>query len=142
MRRFAFIALLVAGSFAIAGCSSGSSSDLTKNPWQWTGSTTKVPASQTAVPDPTKYTLTFQSGGKVNIIADCNTIAGTYTQNGSSLTINTSGPSSLVACGPDSLDSIFLAELATVASYKTGSNPDLTLTFAADAGTMQFKAGS
>ena len=141
MLRLRLGAVVIAGSLALAACSGGATSDLQKNPWQWSAATSTVPASQTVVPKPELYTLTFASDGSVSIKADCNTIKGTYTVNGSALTINSAGPSTRVACGPDSLDSVFLAGLAQVASYKTGSSPALTLQFAKDAGTMQFNAG-
>ena len=36
---------------------------LTGKTWQWTASTTKVPASQSVVPDPENYTIEFKSDG-------------------------------------------------------------------------------
>jgi heat shock protein HslJ len=128
--------LLVLVTASLGACSGGGSNDLQKNPWQWVGSTTTVPASQTTVPDPSNYTLTFKNGGAVSIKADCNVITGTYTQNGTSLTINTAGASTLAICPPGSLDKVFLAQLGLVASYETISN-GIRLNFANNAGSMQ-----
>jgi heat shock protein HslJ len=141
MSRLAVVAMLVAIVTTIGGCT-GSVNDLQKNAWHWTGSITRTPAHQAVVPDPTRYTLTFLPANVVKIKADCNTIQGTYSLNGSSLTINASGPSTLVACGPDSLDQNFLRELHLVTSYETGTEPALKLTWERATGEMQFRAGS
>ncbi len=100
------VALTVA--FAAAACSSSSSSpsaagSTLEGTWQWTASTEAVPASQSVVPDPENYTITFASDGTYTGKADCNQIAGTYTVDGSNLTI-APGPSTLAFCGEASLD--------------------------------------
>src|SRR4051794_139945 len=133
--------LVLAMVISVGGCT-GNVNELQKNPWHWTGSITRKPAAQTSVTDPARYSLTFLPAGMVRIVADCNTIQGTYTVNGNSLTINTSGPSTLVACGPESLDQNFLRELHLVTSYATGTEPALKLTWERATGEMQFAAGA
>ena len=128
------IAILVFGALLV-GCSS-SNSDLMGKTWQWTASTTKTPASQSVVPDPRNYTIEFKSGGKFDAKADCNQVSGTWTSSGSSLTI-VPGPSTMAACGPTSLGSIYVAGLGLTKSYAIQSS-NLVLTTADDA-TMTFK---
>ena len=41
-----------------------------------------APAHQSAVPDPSSYTITFADDGTFNAKADCNTVNGTYTTDG------------------------------------------------------------
>jgi heat shock protein HslJ len=83
--------------------------------WQWEG-TRGDDGSSVAVADPTRYTIQFQAGGTLAIRADCNNVLGSYTASASQLTIEL-GPSTLVACPPDSQADQFLAALAQVSSY-------------------------
>jgi len=129
------LALLAVALLAAACGSSGPA--LTGRAWQWTASTTKVPASQSVVPDPQDYTITFATDGSFQAKADCNTVSGSYTTTSSGGMTITPGPSTLVACGPDSLSDIYVAGLGKAASYAI-SNAELTITLA-DAGTMTFK---
>jgi heat shock protein HslJ len=105
--------------------------------WQWTASTEAVPANQSVVPDPENYTITFDADGTAAIKADCNNVTATYTTDGSSMTIKL-GASTLAMCAEGSLDAIYTAGLAKVATYAVVGD-ELTLTFADDAGTMTFK---
>jgi heat shock protein HslJ len=94
--------------------------------WQWQST---QPASGAAIvaSDPTRYTITFQPDGAVQLKADCNQVGGTYTTSGSSLTIML-GPSTLVACPPDSQADQFLDGINQVTSYTvTGGNLELGL---------------
>jgi heat shock protein HslJ len=86
--------------------------------WQWEGTRAGDGAS-VSVADPTRYTVQFQAGGMLAIRADCNNVLGTYTVTGSQLTIEL-GPSTLVACPPDSQADQFLAGLSQVTSYNFG----------------------
>jgi len=134
------IALTVA--FLAAACqSSGASPSAApagvEGTWQWTASTEAVPASQSVVPDPENYTITFNADGSAAIKADCNNVTATYTTDGSSMTIKL-GASTMAMCAEGSLDTIYTAGLAKVATYAVAGD-ELTLTFADDAGTMTFK---
>ena len=139
MRLFSGILTLAIGGLVLAACSSSSGSALTGKTWQWTGSTTTVPASQAAVPDPENYTLTFNTDGTFSGKADCNQVSGGYTTSGSDLTL-TLGPTTMMACPEGSLDGLFLEGLGKAASF-TISGSDLTITDS-DEGTMQFVAAS
>ena len=139
MRLFIGILTLASGGLLLAACSSSSGSALTGKTWQWTGSTTTVPASQSVVPDPENYTLTFNADGTFSGKADCNQVSGGYTTSGSDLTI-TLGPTTMMACPEGSLDGLFLEGVGKAASF-TISGSDLTITDS-DEGTMQFVAAS
>ena len=139
MRLFIGIVALVVSAMLVGACQSSGGSGLTGKTWQWTGSTTKVPASQSVVPDPENYTITFNTDGTFAAKADCNQVSGGYTTSGSDLTI-TPGPTTLMACPEGSMDSLFLDGLGKAASY-TISGTDLTITDS-DEGTMQFGAAS
>ena len=100
MRLFIGTLTLVVGGLLLAACSPSSGSALTGTTWQWTASTTTVPASQSVVPDPENYTITFNTDGTFEAKVDCNQASGDYTTNGSELTI-TPGPSTLATpCRP------------------------------------------
>ena len=139
MRLFIGILTLAIGGLLLAACSSSSGSALTGKTWQWTASTTTVPASQSVVPDPENYTLTFNTDGTFSGKADCNQVSGEYTTSGSDLTL-TLGPTTMMACPEGSLDGLFLEGLGKASSY-TISGSDLTITDA-DEGSMQFVAAS
>jgi len=51
MRKFVVLVVLAVSALTLLGACS-SSAGLTGKVWQWTASTTKVPASQSVVPDP------------------------------------------------------------------------------------------
>ncbi len=129
------LALGLVATLLLGGCSGSSS--LTSGTWQWTASTTTVPASQSVVPDPQNYTIAFKSDGTAAIKADCNNVAATYTTSGSNLTI-TMGPSTLAACPDTSLAPLYVAALPMVATYAITSG-QLVMTLASNAGTMTFK---
>jgi heat shock protein HslJ len=139
MRLFIGILTLAIGGLLLAACSSSSGSALTGKTWQWTASTTTVPASQSVVPDPENYTITFNEDGTWSGKADCNQVSGGYSTTGSNLTM-TLGPTTLMACPEGSLDGLFLEGLGKAATYSI-SGSDLTITDSDD-GTMQFVAAS
>ena len=140
MKRTLSLSLLVLLALALTGCASASSSGLTGVAWEWASMETTVPASQSVVPDPENYTITFTTDGNVEIKADCNQVGGTYVASGSDLTI-TLGPSTMAYCGDASSDTIFLASLGQVSSYSI-ENDELTLGFPHDGGgQMHFNNG-
>jgi len=85
MRLFIGILALVVSAMLAGACQSSGGSGLTGKTWQWTGSTTKVPASQSVVPDPENYTITFNTDGTFQAKVDCNQAAGDYTTVSSSM---------------------------------------------------------
>lgn len=102
--------------------------------WQWQGTTT--PKEEIKVADPSRYTITFNADGSANIKNDCNNILATYKIDGSSLQLEL-GPTTLMACPPDTQDAMFSQQLSAVRiySFKDGV---LLLDLFADAGTMKF----
>jgi heat shock protein HslJ len=112
---------------------------LTGTTWQWTDTMTASTA--TAVADPTRYAITFNDDGTVNITADCNSVLGTYTTaEDGSLTI-VLGPSTLVGCPEDSQATPFLAGLALVSNYSFDGDA-LMLAQAGGAETFRFAAAA
>jgi heat shock protein HslJ len=105
--------------------------------WQWAQMTETEPASQSVVPDPENYVLTLNADGSANLKADCNQVQWTYTLEGTSLTFNTLGPSTLAFCGDDSLDQMFLSKLGLggTVSLEDGR---LVLELNENAGSMVF----
>jgi len=135
MRRWVVVAGVVVAILVLAACSSGSS--LTGKTWQWISWTTVTPQAQSEVPDPSSYTIEFRSDGTFQAKPDCNTVAGTYTSSASGgLKINPD-PSTLAACGADSMSEIFVEKLGLAISY-TFFRSEMTINLQ-DLGTMQFK---
>lgn len=110
--------------------------DLTGQTWQWLSMTD--PEGETSIDDPTRYTILFNADDTANIKADCNNVIATYTVDEGSISI-TLGPSTLVACPPDSLDQQFLSSLENAVIYFFEEG-DLFLDLFADGGTMRFTA--
>ncbi len=88
---------------------------ITANPWIWTTSIT--PAEVVTVETPASYTVTFKDDGTVDIKADCNDATGTYTLNGSKVTIEIGAATlaALRACPGDSRSEQFLQLLGDAA---------------------------
>lgn len=110
--------------------------ELTGQVWQWVSLTT--PLDETAVANPTSYTITFNEDGSANVKADCNVVVASYTRDGSAISI-TPGITTAAACPEDSLSDQFVANLSAVAVYFF-LNGDLYLDLFASSGTMRFVA--
>lgn len=106
--------------------------------WQWIGLIEPPSAPPTPIPNPQDYTLKFNTDGTVNIKADCNSLIGTYTVEGSALRI-TLGPTTGAFCGEASLDQKFLQSLQQVDHYSSGGN-QIYLDFGGGAGRLQLVA--
>ena len=111
--------------------------ELTANPWQWTALTETTPASQSVVPDPQNYTITFAADNTVAIQADCNQVAGTYTLDGGALTIQL-GPATMAFCGEQSMDQFYLGFISQVSGAVISEAGNLHLLLADNAGAMEF----
>jgi hypothetical protein len=76
----------------------------------------------------------------VDIKADCNNAKGTYTTDGSKISIVV-GPMTLAACPPGSRSDEFIKHLgfAAISFFQDG---DLFIDLMADGGTMQFSPGT
>lgn len=125
-----FICTLVTATLLVSGCTETvddpgdvnneemetetiSINDVADIKWQWSGLIETEPASQSVVPDSENYTLVFNSDGTYSIKADCNVGSGSYTLEGSDLTLSP-GPMTLAYCGSDSLDTQYLSLLNNV----------------------------
>jgi heat shock protein HslJ len=119
MKRIIFILVMGAGLLLLTACgttdsASQSSDSITGVLWQWQSVTNQDTNETTTVPNPENYTIEFNEDGTFTGTADCNSIAGTYSQeNGFSITL---GPSTLAFCGEASLDTIYLDLLNNVAA--------------------------
>lgn len=104
--------------------------------WQWVSFTN--PMEQYEIEDPAGYVLTFNQDGTVSIQADCNNAVGSYTLDGSSITIEV-GPMTLAACPPESKSEDFIQYLGFAAIYFF-QDGDLFIDLFADGGTLRFSA--
>ena len=86
--------------------------------------------------DPTRYSITFNPDGSYNGIADCNTIAGSYTVVDETLTI-LPGISTLMACPEESQADLFLKSLGKTSGYLLQEN-SLILQLRLNSGNMVF----
>lgn len=103
--------------------------------WQWT-ETQYGDGSVVAAADPTRYTLTFQPDGSLQAQVDCNRGMGSYTVDGSSLTL---GPlaTTRMACPEGSQADVFLKDLEAVATF-VFDGPNLVLNMKFDSGNIVF----
>ncbi len=108
--------------------------DLGDTTWSWIAFTN--PNEAITVEMPENYTLTFNDDGTVNIKADCNNAVGTYTLDGSSITIEV-GPMTMAACPPESRSDDFIQYLGFAAIYFFEEG-NLLIDLMADGGTMAF----
>lgn len=114
--------------------------EITGIQWQWAQLTETEPASQSVVPDPENYVLVLNADGSASIKADCNQVAWTYTLEGTSLTFNTLGPSTLAFCGEESSDQQYLGLLGKGGTVSL-ENDRLVLELNDNAGQMVFDNG-
>ncbi|MGI5990934.1 MAG: META domain-containing protein [Methanosarcina sp.] len=104
--------------------------------WQWSGFQQSFNSeNKTLVPDPENYTLAFFRDGTYYIKADCNSGSGNYNLEEDSLTLDPP-VMTLVACGPQSMDSKYLSLLTDVKSAAL-ENEQLIL-YSGDTGQKMF----
>jgi heat shock protein HslJ len=89
------------------------------------------------VDDPDRYTLTLKPDGTYHVEADCNLSSGSYTLAEGSLLL-AAGPTTLAACGPESLSDRYLTLLGHVRTYLL-EGEQLYLDLWADGGQMVFQ---
>lgn len=126
MRPRMTLTIMVGTLLLMAGCGGGSSggssgsgssdSQIVGVLWQWTGGQAAHPPSLHAVPDPASYLLRLAPDGSFEAQADCNQVHGTYVVSGQELTL-TPGATTMVACGPNSLDQTYVHQLGMVKSW-------------------------
>jgi heat shock protein HslJ len=131
--------LLVAGRLVPAAWAD-SHGEIVGIQWQWAELTETEPASQSVVPDPENYVMVLNADGTASLKADCNQVQWTYTLEGTSLTFNTLGPSTLAYCGDDSLDQLFLSKLGMGGTVSV-EDGRLAIELNENAGRMVFNDG-
>jgi len=110
---------------------------LISQPWQWVSFTNPVEAFE--IDNPENYVLTFDEDGSVSIQADCNNAIGSYTVDGSSISIEI-GPVTMAACPPGSRSDEFLKNLSFAVIYFFDDG-HLFIDMFADGGTFEFAPG-
>ena len=112
---------------------------ITNTIWQWESVTDQPTGETTTVTDPENYTLIFRDDGTFSGQADCNNISGTYTNEGGF--ILTLGPSTMAACGEDSLDQQYLDLLNSVVAGGPDGAGGFALEWAGGEKRMEFSDG-
>ena len=129
------ISILIILAFALASC--GGNNEIVGPTWQWEAFQDTAEVNDLTVPDPENYTLTLNDDGTASIQADCNLVTWTYELDGSQLTFDTTGPSTLAMCAENSLDTQYLERLGATATYVM-EDGKLFLNLWADAGNLVF----
>jgi heat shock protein HslJ len=138
MRNLLAAGLLIATVAGLAGCASEEGGDITGTTWRLVSITTQSPSFSAIVPAEAmvNYTIEFNDDGTFSAKADCNQVAGDYTAQDSGVLTITPGPSTMAACGEESLGDEYVAALAQAGSYTIAEN-QLTITLLDD-GTLTF----
>ena len=108
---------------------------LTQNVWLWQR-TTYADGTTIVCSAPGNYSLAFLDTGMYSVQADCNQGSGTYTVDGSQLTLQP-GPMTRAACPPGSQDTVFLRDLGRIATH-VFDGENLVLNLQMDSGNMIF----
>lgn len=107
--------------------------------WQW--QQTLMNNDDQFTPDnPASYTLQFNTDGTFTAQADCNQVSGSYTLDGSQLTI-APGPSTMAACPEGSLGDQFVKNLGEANRFLFDGD-DLIISLMFDSGSMRFSPQS
>lgn len=139
--RMLAILKVIALAAALVACGGGAeeAQSIVGPTWQWDAFEDTAGVNDISVPNPENYTLTLNDDGTASIKADCNQVSWTYELDGSSLTFNTLGPSTLAFCGEESLDTQYLQRLGETATYVL-SGDQLFLNLKFDSGNMEFSS--
>jgi hypothetical protein len=135
-------AVVAVGAMLVFGVVPGRD-ELMAGTWRWTATTVGDAAEPSIVPDPARYTVTFETGRRFAATADCNEVSGSWRRQPPGrpgplfVLLLTPDPTPLAACGPDSLSQAFLDDLTASASYVVADGI-LTITLA-DGATMTFR---
>ncbi len=113
--------------------------ELTAQPWAWVRYLDQS-SGPSDIDDPQNYEVAFLADGSLQVRADCNNAAGSYTAEADNLTI-TLGPTTLAICAPESRSEQFLTLLGSAAKYQI-SGGQLQIDLFADAGTLFFAPAS
>ncbi|MCO6450613.1 MAG: META domain-containing protein [Caldilineales bacterium] len=118
--------------------SAGAPAELIANPWEWLGTTFNNDKNM-VVKFPARYVANFLPDGKLSLLVDCNTGEGTYSVDGSSISIEAT-TLTRKACPRGSKGPDFIQQLNDAASYAF-QDGQLVINMKADAGNMKFQAG-
>ncbi len=110
---------------------------LTAGTWYWKEYVDNGEVNSFTVPNPDAYTILFKDDGTAEIKADCNNILAEVTTDGSSSLTLALGPTTMVFCGEESLDTQFVQQLENVVTY-VFQDGVLNLNLQMDAGNMVF----
>jgi putative lipoprotein len=113
----------------------GGSVNLAGPVWYWTGSQMSD-GSQIEPGDPTRYSIQFHDDGTMAFRLDCNRASGRVELGDQSMKI-VIGPTTLIACPPDTLAPEFSGQLQSVYAYHMDGS-DLILDLTVDSGIMRF----
>lgn len=141
-----FIVTISLAVLLLAGCT-GSGKEAEAPPsnsivnivWEWQETINQSTGDTQTVPNPENYTITFLEDGTFTGMADCNVIAGTYSTEGG-FTISL-GPSTLAACGEDSLDQQYTSLLSSIVAGGPDGQGGLALETAGGEQRMMFANG-
>lgn len=142
MNKFIVTFVVCLGFVFMVACSSGndasSSDSITGVEWQWQSVTDQSTNETTDVPNPENYTITFNDDGTFEGKADCNNIAGTWSdESGFAISV---GPSTLAFCGEASLDTVYVDLLNNIAAGGPDGSGGLALETAGGAQRMLFES--
>lgn len=139
------VCFVLFGLAALSACTSTGTEEttdpntITGIVWQWVSVTNQTSGNTDSVPAPESYTIAFNTDGTFTGTADCNNIAGTYSQeNGFSIQL---GPSTMAFCGEASLDQQYLELLSNVAAGGPDGAGGLALETAGGERRMIFQNG-
>ena len=135
MRKFTVISIVVLLAALLTAC--GGKSEIVDSTWRWEAFDDTAGVNDITVSDPENYTLNLNQDGTANIQADCNQVTWTYELDGSQLSFDTTGPSTLAMCAEDSLDQQFLERLGHTATFVI-EDGKLYLNLWADVGNLVF----
>ena len=135
MKKITILSVFFLLAVLLAAC--GGNSEVVGTTWQWEAFQDTAGINDITVTDPEKYTLTLNQDGTANIQADCNQVTWAYELDGSQLSFDTTGPSTLAMCAEDSLDQQFLERLGQTATFVI-EDGILYLNLWADAGNLVF----
>jgi heat shock protein HslJ len=136
--RTLFLTILATSALLLGGCASTAGGDITGQTWHLTSITTIQRQAIVPAEDMATYTITFNDDGTWDGQADCNQLSGTYTIEGEAILTIVLGPSTMAACGEDSLSDRYVEALTTTTTYSIAEN-QMTLTLA-DNGELLYQS--
>jgi uncharacterized protein YidB (DUF937 family)/heat shock protein HslJ len=114
----------------------GVANDLLGVTWELAGVST--PIGERTIDTPDRYTVRFDSGGRLAVRADCNRGTGTYTVSSDQRLMVNPLALTRAMCPPGSMSDRFAAQVSRVTRYEVRGE-DLYLTLAPDSGTLRFR---